>query len=264
MEENKKVIVAGAAVICLVVLAAIVYYFFIYGKSPEKPVANTAQVEKAGEKIQGDLSPTEENIETIQVALDKSDDVVRNLGRSLSDHAQYAKWLTSRGLIRRVVASVDNIANGESPRAHFDFFKTDQKFKILIKDDKTFIDPASYNRYNTAADVFNSLDTTGCMSLYRQLKPAFQEAYKELGYPQKDFQETLQKAISNLLAVPVVEGNIEVRKKILSYAFVDSELEKMSEAQKHLFRMGPENIKIIQDKLKDFAAALKGSPSVGE
>jgi len=43
---------------------------------------------------------------------------------------------------------------------------------------------------------------------------------------------------------------------VVSYVYVDPDLEKMSDAQKHLLRMGPENIQIIQDKLRDFAAGL--------
>jgi hypothetical protein len=37
---------------------------------------------------------------------------------------------------------------------------------------------------------------------------------------------------------------------------VDPELESLSQAQKHLLRMGPENILRIQSKLRELAKAL--------
>jgi hypothetical protein len=103
------------------------------------------------------------------------------------------------------------------------------------------------------------LDTRGTVRLYKQLKPVIQEAYKDLGYPDTDFEDTLTKAIVELLKVPVVK-DVLLEKKIISYAMVDPELESLSQAQKHLLRMGPENILRIQSKLREFAQEL-GIPS---
>jgi hypothetical protein len=86
-----------------------------------------------------------------------------------------------------------------------------------------------------------------------------QEAYKDLGYPDTDFDTTLIRAIVEMLQVPVVK-DILLEKKVVSYAMVDPELEGLSQAQKHLLRMGPENILRIQSKLRDLAQAL-GIPS---
>jgi hypothetical protein len=37
---------------------------------------------------------------------------------------------------------------------------------------------------------------------------------------------------------------------------VDSKIEEMSPPQKHLLRMGPENVQLIQAKLRELARAL--------
>src|SRR5262245_29324225 len=47
--------------------------------------------------------------------LDQSDEFVRNLLRPLSSSPELAAWLATDGLIRGFVASVDNIAAGETP-----------------------------------------------------------------------------------------------------------------------------------------------------
>ena len=256
MEDNKKVILAGAAVICLIVLAIIVYYFFLADRGPKEQGVVTQQVDTSKtESVNEEVTP-KEKIVTIQVDLDKSDDIVRDLAGALSSHVQFSSWLTSKNIIRKFAAAVDNIANRESPGPNIDFFKVKGKFKIEWKSGKAYIDPSIYSRYNAVADIFNSLDTTSCIKLFQQLKPACQEAYSELGYPDVDFHKTLEKAISHLLAVPVVEDDVEVEKKVVTYVFVDQRLENLTNAQKHLFRMGPENVKIIQDKLRDFAAGL--------
>ena len=59
--------------------------------------------------------------------------------------------------------------------------------------------------------------------------------------------------MKELLAVPVVEGGIQVKEAVLSYWVVDDSLEDLSEAQKHLLRMGPQNTRKIQKKLREMA-----------
>ena len=119
-----------------------------------------------------------------------------------------------------------------------------------------FIDPESYKRYDIAAEVFASLDSKGCVTLYKKLKPAIQEAYKELGYPEAEFDDTLKKAMMVLMQVPVVEQDIQLEKDVVTYTMVDSDLESMNAAQKHLLRMGPDNVSVIQEKLREMAGLL--------
>jgi hypothetical protein len=58
----------------------------------------------------------------------------------------------------------------------------------------------------------------------------------------------------------VIEGDIPLRQKVISYAYVDEKLESLSPAQKHLLRMGPRNVRIIQAKLREIAALLNLQP----
>ncbi|GAH52328.1 unnamed protein product, partial [marine sediment metagenome] len=70
------------------------------------------------------------------------------------------------------------------------------------------------------------------------------------------FDKTLTVAIVELLKAPVVEGDILLEAKVVSYKMADPELENLSEAQKHLIRMGPENVRKIQAKLREIGLAL--------
>ena len=41
---------------------------------------------------------------------------------------------------------------------------------------------------------------------YRSLRPLIRDAYRELGYPTQDFQDTLIRAVDELLQVPLVRA----------------------------------------------------------
>ena len=251
----KKGLFPRALVIFLIlIVAGALYYFLVLrraGKGPEKGEPPPAALAKdAGLPAPSDIIPQP------PVALDNSDDLVRQLAKEISSHPRIGLWLQGKDLIRRFVAAVDNIANGLSPRAHIDFFIPPGDFVALKKGNVLIADPEGYGRYDTVADVFVSLDVKQCVSLFRALKPLCQEAYRDLGYPDQDFEQTFLKAIIELLQTPVVEGDVVLEKAVLNYVMTDPELESLSDAQKHLLRMGPESVGAIQAKMREIAVAL--------
>ncbi len=260
MEENKKVWMTGIGVIILIVAAIAIYYFFLRDRAKETPEATEVVETKPVEAVKDEEPLKDELVEPIDVALDESDSVIRDLLKGLSSYPKLADWVVTTDLVRKFVAAVDNIAHGQSPRSHVDFYKTEGNFTVVEKSGRIYIDPSSYSRYNQVADAFVSLETEGSVRLFRQLKSVIQEAYRDLGYPDQNFQDTLVKAIQELLRVPVVK-DVLVQKKVVSYEMIDPRLEKLSQAQKHILRMGPENVQKIQSKLRELALALGVSSS---
>lgn len=257
MEEQKKVMLTGSAVILLVAVVVIVYYFFIRDKAKEAlPVQEV--VEEQLVPVQSDESVIDAEAEApLELGLDQSDEVLRDMAGGLSPHHSLESWLKSQDLIRRFVAAVDNIANGLSPRPQIDFFSPKGEFMAVRRNGRYYVDSRSYSRYNLVADVFVSLDVDKTIELYRRAKPLIQEAYAELGYPDQDFDDTLAGAIVELLKVPVVQGDMLLERKVISYAIADPGLENLSEAQKYLLRMGPGNIRKIQGMLRELGTTLK-------
>jgi len=256
MEEQKRVMLTGSLVILFVALIVVVYYFFIREKAKESlPVQDIV-----GEQlipVQPEESVVDvEAAELLQVELDQSDGILRELAGELSSHQELGSWLKSKDLIHRFVAAVDNIANGLSPRPQIDFFTPKGEFRVKRKNGRYYADPAGYRRYDLVGSVFSSLDMVSTVQLYRRAKPLIQEAYAELGYPDEDFDGALVEAIVELLKVPVVQGDMLLERKVISYAIADPGLENLSEAQKYLLRMGPDNTRKIQGKLREFGAAL--------
>ncbi|MBE3109710.1 MAG: DUF3014 domain-containing protein [Acidobacteria bacterium] len=256
--EPKKI--RGLAIAILVVLAAVVaVYYFATRKKPEASAApQTPLAESAtpagGEKASaGGLG---EPLVFPAVALGESDPSVRDFAAALSTNPEFAKWLLTKDLVRKFVVAVDNVANGLSPKPHIDFFSPSGQFRIVRTKEGTLVDEASYSRYDPVVGVVLSVDAAAAVRLYRAVKPLLREAYSDLGYPGVDFEDTLVRAMAELLETPLVEGPVVLEKKILSYAMTDETLEALSPAQKQLFRMGPKGVRAVHGKIRELAAAL--------
>jgi hypothetical protein len=189
-------------------------------------------------------------------ALADSDDLVRRLVRAVSSHPGLAAWITPDQVVRRFVSVVHDIAEGQLPVSHIRFLKPTEPFRIHERGDDLALDTASYGRYNRLVDVGTSIDTEGAARLYTLVKPLIQEAYTEIGYPSQSFDATLERAFRRLLETPVVEGPVLLEPHGATYAFADRDLEDLSPAQKLFIRMGPQNQRAVQAKLRALADAL--------
>src|SRR5262245_14197760 len=187
--------------------------------------------------------------------LDASDAFIRNLAQTLSANPEWTKWLVGERLVPRLTASIDNVAEGRSPNPHLAFLAPKGDFRAREQGGSTTIDPASYRRYDLVAAVVASLDSEGCAKLYEDIRPLFQAAYRDLGYPDRDFDQTLAKAIHVLLATPDPTGDVEVREGVKSWKLTDPALESLTPAQKQLLRMGPDNVRKVKEKLRAIAEA---------
>lgn len=254
MDDTRKVIRIGIGIILLLAAMAGVYYFVT--RKPGKPVEEKP-LQVSAPPVTESTAPTTslEALNLPSLELDKSDDILRRLAQDISSHPGLSQWMKTRELIRRFVAAVDNVANGMSPKAQVDFFAPKGDFKAVKRDGGFTAVQAGYDRYNPVADVFISLDARAAARLYNALKPLLQQAYRELGYPDADFHDTLTQAVVELLTTPVVEGRVLLKKKVASYAYVDEMLEGLSQAQRQFLRMGPDNVQIIQTKLRELAVA---------
>ncbi len=255
MRKKMTVLWAGIGVL---LLAAGVYYFRSIRPAPVD-TGEGGPTEAAAVAVPDPA----EAIEPIEVDLNTSDALVRRLVAELSSRPTLARWLASDHLIRRFVSAVDLVAKGDSPRRPLDFIDIEGEFRARKSGDQALIDSAGYRRYDTVAGVIASLDARGSATLYRKLRLPIEQAYREMGYPVEAFDATLRKALSDLLETPVVESGIALERGILTYTMTDPELEGLSSAQKHFLRMGPENMRVIRQKLEEIAHHLGWDGAVG-
>ena len=186
--------------------------------------------------------------------LDETDALVRELVRALSAHPVAAAWLANERLIVNFVVVTGKIADGVTPAAELKSIGPIAPFQV--RDARSLsIDQSSYRRYDRYAQAVAALDAGGVARLYETIKPRVNEADRNFGGAGA-FDAVLERAIVELLQVPVVEGDVAIRPAGIGYALADPKLEGMSAAQKQLFRMGPDNVRAIQHKLREIASAL--------
>lgn len=253
-----KAVVVAVVIACL---SAIGWYWWSSRREAPAPVQQTqlgvgsrdADVAPLGGPTDGDaaLPP-----------LDGLDPFLRTMLGGLSARPELTTLLTSDDLIRRFVVSVDRIGRGATPSGQLQAIKPAQQFSVERQTSAGPINPASFSRYDGLAATIDDIDPAQVAEIYGRLRPRLEEAYAELGNPGESFDRAMERAISQLLAVPAEKSNGQVRPdKGLTFAWTDAATENMSSAQKHLLRMGPRNTQIVQRKLRAIADAIGMSAS---
>jgi len=190
--------------------------------------------------------------------LDDSDGLIRDGVVTLSRDDGINEWIRPNELIRKSVVLIDNAANGSIAKEAATVLGPDQPFVPTRISEKIFLmDDASYARYNRVTDIFVSLDSRRAAEFYDLLKPLFQEAYDELGYPDKKFDDAMFTAIGRILETPVIDEPIRLLQPVVMYEYEDPRLEALDSAQKQMLRMGPRNTRLIHAKLGEIAIELR-------
>jgi hypothetical protein len=250
--------ILGGVIVLAGLVGAVALGF--YGRGWLFPGQATDAVQAASEVPRGASVPAEFGPVP---ELNASDDFVRALVRTLSQKPEWAAWLASGDLVRTFVVSVDKIAVGSSPAKELKPATPAGRFQTIGSGAELRIDPRSYDRYNSMANAVDAIDPEGAARAYRRLSPLMQQAFDELGYSNLSFDERLARALGLLVDTPVPEGDVMLRATSVTFQFTDPELEALSPAQKHLLRMGPHNMRLVQTKLRAFARAAGLTQAAG-
>jgi hypothetical protein len=239
-------ILAAVAVLVIAVLGVL----FLVFRQPKQPAATPVPLATAPQAP----APTPA---VALPPLDASDAFVREIAKALSSHPELARWLAQASLVRTLTAVVDNVATGESPRPHLAFLAPRQRFKAARRPPRQIVpDAAGFAGYDLFADAVASVDAGAAAAAYRTLAPLFEAAYVELGHPGGGFAGALDRAIAALVAVPVLREDVALVPHAIGFRYADPELEALSAAQKQFLRIGPRNVRIVQAKLRELAAAM--------
>ena len=242
-----------AMAILAVGAAVAVYVLFLRPSSaPVAPTAAPAAVARPAAPV-----PLGGPADQIDVPpLDQTDALVRRLVGDLSPSAVAAAWLGGNGLIRNVVAVAVNLEEGASPAKLISRLRPDEPFRVVDRDGRQVIDPRSYDRYNAAADAIVNLDPARAARLYATLKPRLEEAYRDLGFADRSFDRTFQAVVVGLVRTPVPDAEPAVTRQGVRYVYADEAFERLTAAQKQYLRMGPRNVRRVDDWLRRLADAL--------
>ena len=271
----------------LVLAAAAAWYFFTVYQPAKTDLAATAPVEIAEPVIEPAVIPEEpepdeaagtvfvpvsppETEEIPLPMLGESDPVVlESLGELMGEPA-VTQYIVSDNVISRVVATIDTMGSRKIPGVVQAVHGPESSFAATLNDDpetiinneegdeipQFFIDPSNYDRYTPYVDLLESMDSAQLVESYRSNYPLFQEAFRQMGYPEGDFDGRLIEIIDELLATPELTEPVDLVKPEAYFLFADPGLESRSAGQKILLRMGNENAARVKLKLTEVRALL--------
>jgi hypothetical protein len=261
--RNKAIWWSTAAVVA-VVAGIGVYYRYYVQPAPEKvqeshpPPPQPKPVENGG--IQHPV-PTNTDSAAALPSLNQSDQVVRDSLAGLFGQPAIAQFLVPENIVRHVVVTVDNLQRKKVAVDLRPVKPTPGETAVASQGDMTTLSTANYARYTPFVRLVESADPKTVATVYFHLYPLFQQAYEDLGYPGRFFNDRLIEVIDHLLATPEPQAPVELVQPKVFYQFADPKLEDLSAGQKLLIRMGPANERSVKAKLRDLRGALVQSGS---
>ncbi|MEP0203266.1 MAG: DUF3014 domain-containing protein [Halioglobus sp.] len=266
--SSSKTMLIGVAVI--IAIAAVVYFYL---DQPEEvtqppPPAPPPIVTPAPAPEQPPALDIPESMPALQVepnepepepeptlTLETSDEELRlDLGDA-GESDLLDSVLKNNDLVQRSASMIDGMSRGILLGKVLPVAPPKGKFSTVTEQGNEYMDPAGYERYDSYAQSIEALDTDTLASTFHRFRPLLEEAYGTLGYPKEDFDNALIRALDRVLLTPEITEPIELTRKEAIYQYADPELEELTDLQKQLLRMGPDNI----NKIKRQAAALRAA-----
>ena len=260
----------------LVLLAVIgIAYFFTVGKGDSVATTQPPPIVESVRKAEPDYAPTPD-IPTPQpppvaepeslvegeipvqpaATLDASDEPVREALGDAGSSELYNNLLANSDLIQRSTGVIDGMSRGLVLNKILPLPRPTEKFTTLELDGQSVIDPVSYARYDVYAQAVAELDIAQLTAAFHSFRPLMEQAYAQLGYKAEDFDNSLIRALDQIVATPELQQAIPVKKKEAVYVYVDPALEQLAPLQKQLLRMGPDNLALIKAQANALRTAL--------
>lgn len=186
---------------------------------------------------------------------------------ALLGQAAARRFVVVDDFIARFVATVDNLDREHAPARLWPVLPTPGRFEVEAAGGGARIATSNAARYEPFVRFVEALDTPAALALYRRFHPRFQQAYAELGYPGRAFDDRLVAVIDSLLSTPSPAGplsvhRVEVKGSVPStrpwtrQEFADPALEALPAGQKLLLRLGPAQATRLKAKLAEFRRGL--------
>ncbi|MDR3300434.1 MAG: DUF3014 domain-containing protein [Candidatus Accumulibacter sp.] len=159
--------------------------------------------------------------------------------------------LFSDELIYHLVVTIDNLPRQYLPASIVPLKRAANSFMVAGKEETLTIDARNVNRYSVYMTVAKATDSAKLVNLYRRHYPLFQNAYREIGYGNANFNDRLVAAIDDLIAAPVFQAPVQLAQPKVLYEYANPDLESRSAGQKIMMRIGTENAVILKAKLDE-------------
>ncbi len=272
-------------VVILIALALVAWYLLSVRQAPEQaelppqpiaveeeapPPAPQPEVAKPADARPPAPPPEPVEEEPPLPPLEDSDPLAIETMSGLVGEAPVQQFMAHENVVSRLVATLDalsarqvpaSIKAVEGPGGEFQA-TADENPATVIRNEagdpipQYVLDPVNYRRYTPYVDALEAVSTEQLVIAYRDYQPLFDEAFRQLGYPEGDFEQRLRVVIDELLATPEVSDPVRLIKPEAYYLYADKGLESLTAGQKTLLRMGPENAARVKAKLAEIRDAL--------
>jgi hypothetical protein len=189
-------------------------------------------------------------------SLDASDVLLRELVAALARHPLVARFLATDEIVRNSVLAVEQIGAGKTPAVPLKVWRPESRLAI-VGTASGRLDSRTYARWDSAVASLVSIEPRDAAQLYVNLKPLFDDAYRELGHPNGDFDQSIARAIDTLQSTPALDADPELVRRPGYYEHADPALRALFPVQKQFILIGSQNRARILDWLKKFAAVLE-------
>ena len=186
--------------------------------------------------------------------LANSDPMLREFVSQLSHDSLLARLLGTRELVRNMTLAVVQIGDGRTPAASLATLRPSIRLETGASGN---VEPANFARWESAVRALQSIPPREAAKVYVNVKPWFDQAYRDLGYPQGDFDVAVVKAIRMLNATPEVTGDLVLQRREGYFEHDNPALRSLPPVQKQLILLGPNHRRGVLSWLQQVAAALE-------
>ncbi|MEX1668246.1 DUF3014 domain-containing protein [Zhongshania guokunii] len=215
---------------------------------PEKTVKETLAVES-----EADYSEKAAEVPEPPAAVNGSDEQLRAAAAKLS--APLAGWLQPAEQVRKWVSAIDQLATYRLPTKHLPIVYSKEPFLVIKTEEGLVNDPGNYKRWDGMISTVTAAEPKSLAIFYKKWSPFLEGTYNELGNPQS-FDNQLRTMIEHLLMVEPIPENAAFKRPKVLYEYVDPVLENADPLSKWMWRLGPDNMKKLQDWLRELQSYL--------
>ena len=257
---NKNSVVA---VVIIILLCVGIVVYFSWQRAQEKPEPMQVEVPPPVQQPPPLPTPTVQQViesPPAQPTLPKLPASDKLMFENLADLVGNKKLISlfnTEQIIHNIVATIDNLPRKRLSNNVMPIKQARGQFITEGSENDKAISTRNATRYAAYLKIAELIDSQKLVELYVRLYPLFQQAYEELGYPDKYFNDRLLTALDDLLATPDLHEPVKVIQPNVFYLYADPDLEARSAGQKILMRIGSKNAAKIKTKLLEIRQQLK-------
>lgn len=189
-------------------------------------------------------------------ALADSDKLILDALAGLVGNKSLMERFHADRFILNFVATIDNLPTRRASMNVMPVNPVPGKFVAAGGQGNLTISPNNAARYSAYVRIAEAIDAKKLVGLYIRLYPLFQQAYEQLGYPHKYFNDRLIVVLDDLLAAPIPGEPVKLVQPSVDFQYADPGLESRSIGQRILMRLGGKNEDLVKTKLREIKQEL--------